>query len=132
VYNETGEVTLHEQTALNTRKGAKMPYSNNKPVRVSIIRGEPIPIYGRTLTPVSKVVSGGSHEGTVRERQVNGFGWAFAQVKPLHIIEERNGEAFKILIPDITGETLRKMAILSVVFAVVSMILILIGYARRA
>ena len=37
----------------------------------------------------------------------------------------------KSLIPDVTGEALHKMAILSVVFAVVSMIFILIGYVRR-
>ncbi|MBN1579180.1 MAG: hypothetical protein JXA89_00650 [Anaerolineae bacterium] len=109
-----------------------MPHPNQgKPVRVSMIRGEPITLYGRTMTPVARVTSGGGHEGTVRERRVEGLGWAFAQVKPLHIIEERNGETFKIPIPDVTGETLRKMAILSVMVAVVSMIFILIGYVRR-
>jgi uncharacterized spore protein YtfJ len=105
--------------------------NHNKPVRVSIIHGEPITLYGRTLTPVAKIVAGGGHEGTVRERQVQGSGWAFAQIKPLHLIEERDGEPIKLLIPDVTGESLRKMAILSVIVAVVSMIFILIGYVRR-
>ena len=110
-----------------------MPHSNhNEPIRVSVVHGDPIQVYGRTLTPVAKVVSGGSHEGTVRERQVEGRGWAFVHIKPLHLIEERNGETVKIPIPDVTGETLRKMAILSVIVAAVSMIFILIGYARRA
>jgi hypothetical protein len=110
-----------------------MSHSGHKPpVRVTVIQGDPISVYGRTLTPVAKIVSGGGHEGTVREHRVEGWGWAFAHIKPLHIIEERNGETDKLLIPDATGEALRKMAILSVVVTVVSMILILVGYARRA
>lgn len=109
-----------------------MPHSNHDgPVRTSIVYGEPITVYGRTLTPVAKVTSSGGHQGTIRECRVEGYGWAFSSLKPLHIIEQQNGEVYKIPIPDKTGELLTKIAILSTLVAVVSMILILIGYIRR-
>ena len=109
-----------------------MSHSNhNMPVRISIIHGEPITVYGRTLTPVAKIISGGDHQGTIRARQINGSGWAFACVKPSHIIEQRNGETVKIPIPDVTREVLSKIAILSAIVAVVSIVFVLGGYIRR-
>ena len=110
-----------------------MAHANHKnPVRISVVRGEPITVYGRTLTPVAKVVSGGGHTGTVRESHVEGYGWAFARIKPSHLAEERDGDISTIPIPDATSETLYKLAILAIVVTIVSMIFVLIGHVKRA
>ncbi len=102
------------------------------PLQIETAHGAPVEIYGRTLTPVARIISGGQHEGTVREAGFAGHGWAFVHVKPLALIEERAGEVRRIPIPDATGKTLRNMALLSVVVAVASMVFILVGRAKRA
>ncbi len=103
-----------------------------RPLRVRIIQGEPVRVFGRTLTPVARVVSGGEHEGTVRPNQASGKGWAMASVRPLKVIEEHDGQTRTLPIPDATGDVLRKMLIISVVAAVVSMIFIIVSRVSRA
>lgn len=102
------------------------------PVRLSIVHGDPIEVRGRTLTPVARVIAGGSHTGTVREHSVEGRGWAVQIIRPIKIIEERDGETRTLIIPDITRERLRKMALVSIVVAIASIIVILVAKINRA
>lgn len=102
------------------------------PLRMRIIHGEPVHVLGRTLTPIARIISGGEHEGTVRPGHVNGEGWAMASIKPLKVIEECDGRTRTLPIPDVTGEALRRMLIISVVVAVVSTVFIIINRISRA
>ncbi|MBN1934973.1 MAG: hypothetical protein JW934_09930 [Anaerolineae bacterium] len=102
------------------------------PIRLSVVYGEPIQMRGRTLTPVARVISGGSYAGTVREHGIEGRGWAAQIIRPIKVIEERDGEARTLVIPDITRKALSKMAIVSVAIAVVSIIVILVVRINRA
>ncbi len=102
------------------------------PVRLSIVHGDPIPVKGRTLTPVARVIAGGGHVGTVREQDVQGRGWAFRVIRPVKVIEKRDGEAQTLIIPDVTRTTLHKMALVGAVVAAVSIAAILIARVKRA
>lgn len=101
-------------------------------VRVETVWGHPIEAGGRRFIPIARLVSGGDHRATVREKRVEGWGWGFVHIKPLAVIEEWNGHARTLPIPDETGMRVRNMAILSTVLAAVSILLILVHHIRRA
>ena len=101
------------------------------PIRVETVRGEPIRVYDRTLTPVARVVSAIGHRGTIREAGIEGVGWGVAYVQPLQVIEERDGVERPLLIPDVTGNVLRQMALVAVVISLVATVLIIANRLTR-
>jgi hypothetical protein len=103
--------------------------SNAGPLQVKTVRGTPIRAYGRTLTPVVRVVSLVQHQATVRERDCDGRGWGALWVKPLAIVEHDGQRAHTMLIPDVTGTVLRQMAL--VALAIPALCLAAISIARR-
>ncbi len=104
---------------------------NIGPLQIETVRGTPVRVHGRTLTPVVRVLSVLGHQGTVRERSVEGSGWGVALVKPLQVIEQRDGKETVHPIPDATAAALRQMALVSLLVSVVSLVLIAVNRAVR-
>jgi hypothetical protein len=95
----------------------------SSPCQVRTVRGTPIQVYGRTLTPVTRVVSVVRHRGTIRQGQIEGTGGGAAYVRPLAIIEADNllaqdGDGRTVAIPDATATVLRQMAMMALVVPV--------------
>jgi uncharacterized spore protein YtfJ len=101
------------------------------PVTVETVRGTPVSVSGRILIPVVRVVSAIGHQGTIREARVEGTGWHVSFVRPLQVIEERNGEVRIYPIRDVTSTVLRQMSVVALVLSVVSMALILVNRLVR-
>ena len=105
--------------------------TNTGPIRIETVRGEPIRVFDRTLTPVARVVSAVEHRGTIREAGIEGMGWGVAFVRPLQVIEERDGVECALPIQDVTGTVLRQMAIVAIVVYVVATVLIIANRLTR-
>jgi hypothetical protein len=94
--------------------------------------GTPISVYGCTLTPVCHVVSRLRHRGTIRAAHVEAHGWGVGIVRPVAVLEERNGEEHMLPIRDVTASMLRKMALAGVVVLVAATALVFAhSWARR-
>ena len=95
----------------------------SSPFQVKRVRGTPIQVFGRTLTPVARVVSAAKHRGTIGRGQFEGAGWGMAYVQPLAVIESvdplaRDGDGRTVPIPDATATVLRQMATMAFVLPV--------------
>lgn len=101
------------------------------PIRAYTLYGEPITAYGCTLTPVARVIAGGSHIGSIGEKSLSGHGRAVQLIRPIQVIEERNGEKRTLPIPDVTREAVLKMTIIGVVVMLASMLTMLIVRVNR-
>jgi hypothetical protein len=86
--------------------------------------GTPISVYGRTLTPVCRVVSRLRHRGTIRAAHVEAHGWGVGIVRLVAVLEERNGEHHMLPIRDATASMLRKMGVVGVVVLVAAAALV--------
>ena len=91
----------------------------SSPLQVKTVRGTPIKVNGRTLTPVARVISAVRHRASIRAEHVEGSGWGFAYTQPIALIEERNGTTNTCPIPDRTRTVLRQMALVALVFPVI-------------
>jgi hypothetical protein len=94
------------------------------PVRVETARGSSIRVLDRVFTPVVRLVNVRWHRGTIRKASVEGRGGGIVLVRPLAVVEERDGEERVVPIPDTTKTVLRQMAILAVVIPVLAILLI--------
>jgi hypothetical protein len=101
------------------------------PFEVQIVRGAPIEVYGRTLTPVARVVVGRLRRGTIHEESVDGWGWAVRRVYPIQIRERRAGVERVLPVCDATKQVLRRMSVIAVTISVVAVILILANRLSR-
>ena len=90
----------------------------SSPLQVKTVRGTPIQVYGRTLTPVARVTSAVQHRATIHADRVEGSGWGFAQTQPTALVEEYEGSVYTHPIPDRTRTVLGQMALLALVFPV--------------
>ena len=88
------------------------------PLQVKTIRGTPIRVYGRTLTPVARVLSAVRHRATSGAETIEASGWGFARTLPIALVEERNGKEKALPIPDRTRTVLGQMALVALVFPV--------------
>lgn len=66
------------------------------------VRGEPIHVGGRTLTPLIKVVSYGQAKATVGTRQVGARGGGFVRITPVAVLESTPDGENRIPIQDAT------------------------------
>jgi len=87
----------------------------SSPLQVKTIRGTPIVVYGRTLTPVAQVTSTVQHRATIRADRVEGSGWGFARTQPTALVEEQDGSSHTYRIPDRTRTVLGQMALAALV-----------------
>jgi hypothetical protein len=104
-----------------------MPYKS--PLQVKTVRGTPIDVYGRTLTPVARVLSAVRHRATIRQDGYEGSGWGAAWVVPLALIEREGGSTHTLVIPNVTATVLRQMALVALALPVLC--LAAIKFARR-
>jgi hypothetical protein len=79
------------------------------------VRGTPIEAYGRTLTPVARVLSAVQHRATITADRADSYGWGIAVTQPLYLVEERDGTTRTHPIPDPTLTALRQMAVVALV-----------------
>jgi hypothetical protein len=101
------------------------------PFKAETVRGSPIRLYGRTLTPVVRLVSAIGHRGTIKTDHVEGTGWGVVYAKPLGIIEERGEDTRTLPIGDATGKVLRQMAIVAAILPLLSLALVLLNRVMR-
>lgn len=80
-----------------------------KPWRIETVRGEPYHIGGRTLTPVARIITFGRAKATVGSHQSGGFGFGFAHVTPLAVVEETDGETRTISLRSGSAQAVRGM-----------------------
>jgi uncharacterized spore protein YtfJ len=98
-------------------------------LQVKTVRGTPIRAYGRTLTPVARVVSAVRHRATIRAKSYDAVGWGAAWVEPLAVVEQDGSRVRTVLIPNVTATVLRQMA--AVALALPALCLAAISIARR-
>ncbi len=101
------------------------------PVRVSILRGNPLRVLDRTLVPVARLIPPHGHRGTIRRESVEGTGWRAEFVRPLAVLEDRAGMAHVLPIPDRTGTVLWQMALVALVIPIVAMMLIVANRSAK-
>jgi len=86
------------------------------PLQVKTIRGTPIVLYGRTLTPIARVTSAVQHRATIRADRIEGSGWGLARTQPTALVEEGDGSYHTYRIPDRARTVLGQMALVALVF----------------
>ena len=91
----------------------------SRPLQIKTQRGTPIQAYGRTLTPVPRVLSGVHRRATIRADRAEGSGWGFAHTLPIALVEERNGRERVLPIPHRTRTVLGQMAVVALVFPMI-------------
>jgi len=106
-------------------------FTRQWPIRISTVQGKPITVHGRTLTPIAQVIAAGDHVGSVGEKNLSGRGWAIQIIRPIQVLEERNGERRTLTIPNVTREALLKMAILGIVVMIGSLLTMLLVKVRQ-
>lgn len=89
-----------------------------EPMVVEESRGTPISVYGRTLTPVCRVVSRLRRRGTIEAARAEASGRGMVIARPVAVVEEQNGEVHLLPIRDVTGSMLRQMAWVGVAVSV--------------
>ena len=94
------------------------------PLVVEERRGTPIAVFGRTLTPVTRMASRLRHQATVRAARVEASGGGMASARPVAVIEERNGEVRRLPIRDATASVLRRLAMAAVIVPIAGLALI--------
>ena len=104
----------------------------SSPLQVKTVRGTPIQVYGRTLTPVARVVSATKHRGTIRRGQIEGAGWGVAYVQPLAVLEAddlsaQDADVRTVPIPDATATVLRQMAVVALIIPALCMAVVAIA-----
>jgi hypothetical protein len=104
------------------------------PIKIDakIIRGSPVHVLDRVLTPIARLITAHRQRGTIRAASVEGRSWGVSFVQPLAVVEERGGREHVLLIPDRTKTVLRQMAIVAVVIPVVAIALIAANRLARS
>jgi hypothetical protein len=84
-------------------------------------------VRGRILIPVARVTTRVEHQGTVGTGGISGQGGGLVIVRPLALIEQRDGEELTWPIQDLTALVLRQMFLVAVLVATASVALILLN-----
>ena len=95
------------------------------PFHIETVQGTPVRVYGRTLTPVARVISTSQRQGMVGEDKVEGSGGGLLLVQPVQVLEDRDGEVSAIPIVNVTSALLRQMAIVAAAVPIVGLFLVL-------
>ena len=95
------------------------------PFRVETVKGHTVAVFDRTLTPVARVASWVKHRGTIRKASLEGKGWGVAWVRPVAVIETRDGHERVLLVDDVTHKLLGRMALVALAISAVAAVLIL-------
>ena len=106
-------------------------YAPKRTFRIETVRGEPYHIGGRKLTPLARIVSFGRARGTVGTHRVGGWGFGFSWIIPLAMLEESDGEEWRITVTDSTAVALRSMFAAAVAVTVVLAAIRWLVRARR-
>lgn len=101
------------------------------PVTVETVQGDPIPVYGRKLTPVSRVVFAVKRRATIRQRRIEVAGGGAALIQPLYVVEERDGQADTLPIEDKTMLVLQQFALVALLVPLLSLFLIGLNWFVR-
>lgn len=104
---------------------------NLGPIRVKTLVGEPVHVASRTLTPVTRVTAVVRHRGTIRQTTVEGRGQGWASIRPLAVIETRDGLERVFRVWDVTRVLLIQMAIVALVVPIIAMVLIIVNRLVR-
>jgi hypothetical protein len=92
-----------------------------------ILVGDPIAAGGYTIRPVAR--AGGRYGGGHGE-EGRGFG-AWLRVRPLEVrVSDPGGAEHTVSITDPTGDAVRRIAVMALVVAAVSALLLLVGLLR--
>jgi hypothetical protein len=92
-----------------------------------VLVGEPIPAGGRMLRPVARA---GGWYGQGGDEQGRGFG-GWLRVQPLEMrVSDPNGDEYTVSITDATGDAVRRIALMGLLVATVSALLLLLGLLR--
>lgn len=99
-----------------------------EPMVAEEVRGTPVSVYGRSLTPVCRVVSRLRRRGAIGTARVEASGGGIVIARPVAVMEERNGEVSRLPIRDVTASMLRQMAWVGIAVSVMAVALV---FARR-
>jgi uncharacterized spore protein YtfJ len=99
-------------------------------LRIETVRGEPIHIQGRSLTPEARIVSFGRARGTIGSQRIGGWATGFAHITPLAVIEETGEGERRIATTDATAMAL--WGLLGAAMAIVLFFPTIRWLARRA
>ncbi len=75
------------------------------PIRVETVRGEPLAIGEKEITPIARVFSFMRRSGTIK-KGVSGGGGSFVLIKPVAVLETTSRGTRRIPVHDLTAITL--------------------------
>ncbi len=103
----------------------------SRPFRIQMLYGAPITLYGRTFTPLARVISGGEHRGTVYADRVQGIGWGAAAIQPLALIEKSGGQERRWFIADLTRQVTAIISVIAIVSMIASLATLTLIFIKR-
>jgi hypothetical protein len=77
------------------------------------VRGEPYQVGGRTLTPVTRIVSFGKASATIRNEQYGGWSGGLVLAMPIALLEETGNGEREIAVHDATFATLQRLSLVA-------------------
>jgi hypothetical protein len=98
--------------------------TKRKPVTIARVQGEPRVLCGRTFTPVARAIVLAQRRGTVRKTTVEGRAGGLVYLRPIAVIEEREGQVRTWPIPDRTASILKQMALVAAAMPIVFLALV--------
>ena len=105
--------------------------SRGAPVVAETIRGKPVPVLDRSITPVVRTISYARHNATIRRKRVEGEAWGVMLARPVAIVEERFGQARVLNVPDVTRRILTSMVLVAALVPLLSMVLVRVNLWMR-
>jgi hypothetical protein len=87
--------------------------SASGPFRRQIVRGEPLYIAGKTLTPVARLVAFACGRGTLRSRSLSGWATGLVRVAPLGMVAEVDGREEWVAVHDATASALCRLLLIA-------------------
>jgi len=98
-------------------------------IRDEIVRGQPLPVAGRTLVPIARRTVGVRRQAFIGPNHTSAQVHGQVRLRPLGIVEAQAGQERLFSIPDRTGDVLRGLAI--VALAAPLLLLLVERLARR-
>jgi len=91
-------------------------------VRTEVVRGKPIEAGGRAWVPLVQRTAGGQQKLFVGAHSQAARGMAFARLRPLGLLEQRDGAERFVAIHDQTRETLLGLLVVALVVPILLML----------
>ncbi len=95
------------------------------PLMTEMIKGAPICVGGRELTPLVRVTSRVRRQALVGSDRLTGQGWGFVRIQPVALLERSEAGERRIPIQDETAQTLDRLFLAALIIPLLATIVLL-------